>query len=67
MLFNTLIAVALAVIDTLTGTSDEDMGLGLLSGLYAARRVAIGSGRIHGEGRGPGCPRRLDVVVPSAS
>ena len=39
VLFNTLIAVALAVIDMLTGTFDEDVGLGLLSGLYAVAMI----------------------------
>jgi uncharacterized membrane protein YhaH (DUF805 family) len=34
-LFNVLIALALAIVDMLTGTFDEDVGLGLLSGLYA--------------------------------
>jgi uncharacterized membrane protein YhaH (DUF805 family) len=39
VLFNTLIAVALAIIDMLTGTFDEDVGLGLLSGLYAVAMI----------------------------
>ena len=39
VLFNTLIAIALAVIDMLTGTFDEDVGLGLLSGLYAVAMI----------------------------
>ncbi len=39
VLFNTLIAVGLAVIDMLTGTFDEDVGLGLLSGLYAVAMI----------------------------
>lgn len=39
MLFNTLITVALAMIDLWTGTYDEDVGLGLLSGLYAVAMI----------------------------
>jgi len=39
MLFNTLITVALAMIDMWTGTYDEDVGLGLLSGLYAVAMI----------------------------
>jgi uncharacterized membrane protein YhaH (DUF805 family) len=39
VLVNTLIAIALAVIDMLTGTFDEDVGLGLLSGLYAVAMI----------------------------
>jgi uncharacterized membrane protein YhaH (DUF805 family) len=38
-LFNVLIAVALAIIDMFTGTFDEDVGLGLLSGLYALAMI----------------------------
>jgi uncharacterized membrane protein YhaH (DUF805 family) len=34
-----LIAVALAIIDMFTGTFDEDVGLGLLSGLYALAMI----------------------------
>lgn len=39
MLFNTLITVALAMIDLWTGTYDEDVGLGVLSGLYAVAMI----------------------------
>lgn len=39
MLFNTLITVALAMIDMWTGTYDEDVGLGVLSGLYAVAMI----------------------------
>ena len=51
VLFNTLIAVALAVIDMLTGTFDEDVGLGLFSGLYAVAMIvpsiAVAVRRLH--------------------
>jgi len=39
VLVNTLIAVALAMIDMYTGTFDEEVGLGLLSGLYALAMI----------------------------
>jgi len=39
-LFNTLIVVALAMIDMFTGTFDEDVGLGLLSGVFAVATIA---------------------------
>ena len=39
VLFNTLIAVALAIVDMVTGSYDEDVGLGLLSGLYAVAMI----------------------------
>jgi uncharacterized membrane protein YhaH (DUF805 family) len=39
LLVNTLIALALAIVDVLTGTFDEDVGLGLLSGLYAVAMI----------------------------
>lgn len=38
-MINTLIAVALAMIDMYTGTFDEEVGLGLLSGLYALAMI----------------------------
>jgi uncharacterized membrane protein YhaH (DUF805 family) len=38
-LFNVLIAVTLAMIDMYTGTFDEEVGLGLLSGLYALAMI----------------------------
>jgi len=50
-LFNVLIAVALAIIDMFTGTFDEDVGLGLLSGLYALAlivpSIAVTVRRLH--------------------
>ena len=42
MLFNTLVTVALAMIDLWTGTYDEDVGLGVLSGLYAVAMIVPG-------------------------
>ena len=51
VLFNTLIAVALAMIDMFTGTFDEDVGLGLLSGLYTVAvilpSIAVTVRRLH--------------------
>jgi uncharacterized membrane protein YhaH (DUF805 family) len=51
VLFNTLIAVVLAMIDMVTGTFDEDVGLGLLSGLYALAvvvpSIAVTVRRLH--------------------
>jgi uncharacterized membrane protein YhaH (DUF805 family) len=51
LLVNTLVAVALAMVDINTGTFDEDVGLGLLSGLYAVvmllPSIAVTVRRLH--------------------
>jgi uncharacterized membrane protein YhaH (DUF805 family) len=50
-LFNVLVAVVLAMVDMFTGTFDEDVGLGLLSGLYALAllvpSIAVTVRRLH--------------------
>jgi uncharacterized membrane protein YhaH (DUF805 family) len=50
-LFNVLIAVVLTMIDMFTGTFDEDVGLGLLSGLFALAMlipsIAVTVRRLH--------------------
>mgnify|MGYP001607470888 CR=1 FL=1 len=54
-LVNLLIVIALAVVDELTGTFDEDVGLGLLSGLYLLAILlpsfAVQVRRLHDTGR----------------
>jgi uncharacterized membrane protein YhaH (DUF805 family) len=54
-LVNLLLVIALAVVDELTGTFDEDVGLGLLSGLYLLAILlpsfAVQVRRLHDTGR----------------
>ena len=51
LLFNIVISVALAVIDGATGTFSEEMGLGLLGGVYALAvlipSIAVSVRRLH--------------------
>ena len=51
VLFNFLAMVLLAIVDFLTGTFDEEVGLGLLSGLYVLAvfipSIAVNVRRLH--------------------
>jgi uncharacterized membrane protein YhaH (DUF805 family) len=55
LLLHTLFAVGLAFIDGLTGTFDEEVGVGALSGLYllalALPALAVNVRRLHDRGR----------------
>ena len=54
-LFNFIAVVLLATIDVATGTLDEDLGVGLLSGIYTlaviSPSVAVSVRRLHDIGR----------------
>ena len=54
-LFNMIVSVVLSIIDTVTGTLDPDLGLGLLSGIYSLAvlipSIAVGFRRMHDTGR----------------
>ena len=55
VLFNILISIALAVVDGMTGTLDEQTGYGLLSGIYSLAvlipSIAVAVRRLHDTGR----------------
>ncbi|HEY9036700.1 MAG TPA: DUF805 domain-containing protein [Pseudomonadales bacterium] len=55
VLFNTLISIALTVIDSVTGTLNADFGIGLLSGVYSLAvivpSIAVAVRRLHDTGR----------------
>ncbi|MCB1687040.1 MAG: DUF805 domain-containing protein [Halioglobus sp.] len=55
VLFNLLISIALAIVDSLTGTLDTETGYGLLSGIYSLAvfipSMAVGFRRLHDTGR----------------
>lgn len=54
-LFNLIFSIVLSVIDSLTGTLDSELGLGLLSGIYALAvlipSIANSFRRMHDTGR----------------
>jgi len=51
LLFSTLILIVLSVIDSMTGSYNEETGWGLLSGLYSIAvllpSIAVGARRLH--------------------
>lgn len=55
LLFSSLIVIALSVIDSMTGSYNEDTGWGLLSGLYSIAvllpSIAVGARRLHDTSR----------------
>ena len=55
VLFNTIISIALTVIDGLTGTLSAESGMGLLSGIYTLAvlipSIAVAFRRLHDTGR----------------
>jgi uncharacterized membrane protein YhaH (DUF805 family) len=55
LLFSSLIVIALSVIDSITGSYNEDTGWGLLSGLYSVAvllpSIAVGARRLHDTSR----------------
>lgn len=55
LLFSTLIVIALSVIDSVTGSYNEDTGWGLFSGLYSLAvllpSIAVGARRLHDTSR----------------
>src|SRR5262245_16830278 len=55
VLFNTVIAVVLSVVDLMTGTVDDDVGIGLLGGLFLLASIvpsfAVSVRRLHDIGR----------------
>ncbi|MDP4916106.1 MAG: DUF805 domain-containing protein [Haliea sp.] len=55
VLFNVLASIALALLDTLTGTYSEDAGVGLLGGIYwlavLIPTIAVAIRRLHDTGR----------------
>ncbi len=54
-LFNLLIMIVLGIIDQMTGTVDAEMGMGILSGIYALAiiipGIAVAVRRLHDTGR----------------
>jgi uncharacterized membrane protein YhaH (DUF805 family) len=55
VLINIIISVALAIVDSVTGTYNSDVGLGLLSGMYTLAvlvpGIAVSVRRLHDIGR----------------
>ena len=55
ILFNVLAMIALIIVDSITGSFSEDLGMGLLSGLYyldvLVPSVAVSVRRLHDTGR----------------
>ncbi len=55
VLFNILISIALVIVDSVTGTLNNETGYGLLSGIYSLAvlipSLAVGFRRLHDTGR----------------
>ncbi|MEZ5554085.1 DUF805 domain-containing protein [Haliea sp.] len=55
VLFNILASIALGIVDTITGTFNDEMGVGLLGGIYwlavLIPAIAVAVRRLHDTGR----------------
>lgn len=55
VLFNILASIALGIVDSITGTFNDDMGVGLLGGIYwlavLIPAIAVAVRRLHDTGR----------------